>query len=87
MHSVEYGKKIAFAFLSLIAIMTLSYTVLTQIPSNVYAQNEDKNISNYLYDLINKGTLAKTLSNNLVNYLNELAFVLEITSMIPEVGN
>lgn len=60
MHSVEYGKKIAFAFLSLIAIMTLSYTVLTQIPSNVYAQNDGKNISNSLYDLINNGTLVKT---------------------------
>lgn len=60
MHSVEYGKKIAFAFLSLIAITTLSYTVLTQIPSNVYAQNDGKNISNSLYDLIKNGTLVKT---------------------------
>jgi hypothetical protein len=54
------GKKIAFAFLSLIAIMALSYTVLTQIPSNVYAENDDKNISNSLHDLINNGTLVKT---------------------------
>jgi hypothetical protein len=81
------GKEIAFAFLSLIAITTLSYTVLTQIPSNEYAQNDDKSISNSLYNLINNGTLAKTLSNNLVNYLNESAFVLEITSMILEGGN
>jgi hypothetical protein len=77
------GEEITFAFLSAITIMTLSYTVLTQIPSNVYAQNDNKNISNSLYDLINNGTLAKTLSNNLVNYLNESASVLEITSMIP----
>ena len=77
------SKEITFAFLSVIAITTLSFTVLTQIRSNVYAQNDDKNISNSLYDLINNGTLAKTLSNNLVNYLNESASVLEITSMIP----
>ena len=78
MHSVESGKKIVFAFLSVIAIMTLSYTVLTLVPSNVYAQNDYKNISNSLYDLMHNGTLAKTLSNNLVNYLNESASVLEI---------
>jgi hypothetical protein len=80
-------KKITFAFLTVIAIITLSCTALIHNPSTIYAQNGDKNISSSVYDLINNGTLAKTLSNNLVNYINESASVLEITSMIPEVGN
>jgi hypothetical protein len=80
-------KKITFAFLTVIAIITLSCTALIHNPSTIYAQNGDKNISNSVYDLINNGTLAKTLSNDLVNYINESASVLEITSMIPEIGN
>jgi len=57
--------------------MTLSFTVLTQNPSNVYAQNDDKNINSSLYNLINNGTLAKTFSYNFVNYLNVSASVLK----------
>jgi len=40
-----------------------------------------------LYQLANNGTLAKILSGNLVNYLNESASILQITSMMPEVRN
>ncbi len=77
-------KKITFAFLTVIAIITLSCTALIHNPNTIYAQNGDKNISNSVYDLINNGTLAKTLANNLVNYINESASVLEITSIIPD---
>ena len=58
----------------------------TDISNIVYAQ-DGKNNTSSLYELANSGTLAKILSGNLVNYLNESASILEITSMIPEVSN
>jgi hypothetical protein len=59
----------------------------THISNIVYAQDGTKNNTSSLYELANSGTLAKILSGNLVNYLNESASILEITSMIPEVSN
>ena len=50
-------------------------------------RDSTKNNASSLYELANNGTLAKILSDNLINDLNESASILEITSMIPEVSN
>jgi hypothetical protein len=71
----------------LIALGSISYMLWTHISNIVYAQDGTKNNTSSLYELANSGTLAKILSGNLVNYLNESASILEITSMIPEVSN
>jgi Cache domain len=71
----------------LIALGSISYMLWTDISNIVYAQDGTKNNTSSLYELANSGTLAKILSGNLVNYLNESASILEITSMIPEVSN
>lgn len=67
--------------------MSISYMLWTHISNILYAQDGTKNNTSSLYELANSGTLAKILSGNLVNYLNESASILEITSMIPEVSN
>jgi hypothetical protein len=59
----------------------------THVTSNVYAQDYTNNNNSTLYQLANNGTLAKILSRNLVNYLNESASILQITSMMPVVSN
>lgn len=80
-------KNITVTFLMLITLGSISYTDWTHISNIVYAQDGTKiNISS-LYELADSGILAKILSGNLVNYLNESASILEITSMIPEVSN
>jgi len=71
----------------LISLMSISYMLWTHISNILYAQDGTKNNTSSLYELANNGTLAKILSGNLVNYLNESASILEITSMIPEVSN
>jgi len=71
----------------LIALGSISYMLWTHFSNIVYAQDGTKNNTSSLYELANSGTLAKILSGNLVNYLNESASILEITSMIPEVSN
>lgn len=80
-------KNIAVTFVMLIAIVSVSYTLWTQNSNIVHAQDGTKNNASSLYELANNGTLAKILSDNLINYLNESASILEITSMIPEVRN
>lgn len=80
-------KNIAVTFLMLIAIVSVSYTLRTHNSNIVHAQDDTKNNASSLYELANNGTLAKILSGNLINYLNESASILEITSMIPEVRN
>jgi len=70
-----------------IAIVSVIHTILPQASSAVYAQGSNKNINSSLYDLASNGTLANILSKNLVNYLNESASIIKITSMIPDVSN
>jgi len=70
-----------------IAVVSFIHTISPQSSSAVYAQGSNKNINFSLYDLASKGTLANILSNNLVNYLNESASIIKITSMIPDVSN
>ena len=80
-------KNITVTFLMLIALGSISCILWTHISNIVYAQDGTKNNTSSLYELANSGTLAKILSGNLINYLNESASILEITSMIPEVSN
>ena len=70
-----------------IAIVSVIHTISPQVSSAVYAQGSNKNINSSLYDLASNGTLANILSKNLVNYLNESASVIKITSMISDVSN
>jgi len=70
-----------------IAVVSVIHAISPQSSSAVYAQGSNKNINSSLYDLASKGTLANILSNNLVNYLNESASIIKITSMIPDVSN
>ena len=53
----------------------------------VYAQEDTQNKDSSFYQLANNGTLAKLLSDNLVNYLNESASVLQLTRVLPIVSN
>ena len=80
-------KVVSVTLMMLIAIMFCSYMEWTNITSNVYAQDYTNNNNSSLYQLASNGTLAKILSGNLVNYLNESASILQITSMMPEVSN
>ena len=80
-------KVVSVTLMMLIAIMFCSYMEWTNITSNVYAQDYTNNNNSSLYQLANNGTLAKILSSNLVNYLNESASILQLTSMMPEVSN
>ena len=70
-----------------IAIVSFIHTISPQASSAVYAQGSNKNINSSLYDLASNGTLANILSKNLVNYLNESASIIKITSMIPDISN
>lgn len=70
-----------------IAIVSVIHTISPQASSAVYAQGSNKNINSSLYDLASNGTLANILSKNLVNYLNESASIIKITSMISDVSN
>lgn len=80
-------KVVSVTLMMLIAIIFCSYMEWTHNTSNVYAQDYTNNHNSSLYQLANNGTLAKILSGNLVNYLNESASILQITSMMPEVSN
>ena len=80
-------KVVSVTLMMLIAIISCSYMQWTHITSNVYAQDYTNNNNSSLYQLADNGTLAKILSGNLVNYLNESASILQITSMMPEVSN
>jgi len=70
-----------------IAIVSVIHTISPQASSAAYAQGSNKNINSSLYDFASNGTLANILSKNLVNYLNESASVIKITSMISDVSN
>jgi sensor domain CHASE-containing protein len=70
-----------------IAMVSVINTISPQTSSAVYAQGSNKNINSSLYYLASNGTLANILSNNLVNYLNESASIIKLTSMIPDVSN
>ena len=70
-----------------IPIVSVIHTISPQAPSAVYAQGINKNINSSIYDLASNGTLANILSKNLVNYLNESASIIKLTSMIPDVSN
>ena len=70
-----------------IAIVSVIHTISPQASSVVYAQGSNKNINSSIYDLASNGTLANILSKNLVNYLNESASIIKLTSVIPDVSN
>ena len=70
-----------------IPIVSVIHTFSPQAPSAVYAQGINKNINSSIYDLASNGTLANILSKNLVNYLNESASIIKLTSVIPDVSN
>ncbi|HMG37627.1 MAG TPA: cache domain-containing protein [Nitrososphaeraceae archaeon] len=70
-----------------IPIVSVIHTISPQAPSAVYAQGINKNINSSIYDLASNGTLANILSKNLVNYLNESASIIKLTSVIPDVSN
>ena len=70
-----------------IAIVSVIHTISPQALSAVYAQGSNKNINSSIYDLASNGTLANILSKNLVNYLNESASIIKLTSVIPDVSN
>jgi hypothetical protein len=53
----------------------------------VNAPDADKNVNPSMNKIMTSDTLIKILSTNLVNYLNDSASILKITSMIPEVRN
>ena len=69
-----------------IAIMSVLHTISLQASSAVYSQGSN-NINSSIYNLASNGTLANILSNNLVNYLNESASIIKLTSVIPDVSN
>jgi len=70
-----------------LAIISYSSMKLTHITNNVYGQDDTNNNNSSLYQLANNGTLAKIISSNLVNYLNESASILRITGIMQEVSN
>lgn len=73
--------------LAIISYSSIESIESTHITTNVYAQDNTNNNYSSLCQLANNGTLAKILSGNLVNYLNESASVLQITSIMQEVSN
>jgi hypothetical protein len=70
-----------------LAIISYSSMKLTHITNNVYGQDDTNNNNSSLYRLASNGTLAKIISSNLVNYLNESASILRITGIMQEVSN
>jgi hypothetical protein len=59
----------------ILAIISYSGMEWADITIKVYAQIDTNNNNSPLYQLGNNGTLAKILSSNLVNYLNESATI------------
>ena len=80
-------KVVIVTLMIVLAVISYSSMEWTHTTSNVYAQDNTNNNNSSLYQLANNGTLAKILSANLVNYLNESASILQITSIMQEVGN
>jgi len=72
-----------------ILLATVSYSSMKSmnITSDVYAQDDTNNNNSSLNRLAYNGTLAKIISGNLVNYLNESASILQLTSIMQEVSN
>ena len=81
------SKVVIVTLMIVLAVISYSSMEWTHTTSNVYAQDNTNNNNSSLYQLANNGTLAKILSANLVNYLNESASILQITSIMQEVGN
>ncbi len=81
-------KKTTISLFSVVAIMTLGFVGSTFSSSMVAnAQDADKKVNPSMNKIVTSDILLKILSTNLVNYLNDSASILKITSMIPEVGN
>jgi hypothetical protein len=80
-------KVVSVTLIMVLAIISYSCMERMHITNNLYAQDDTNNNNSSLYQLANNGTLAKIMSHNLVNYLNESASVLKITSNMHEVNN
>jgi len=81
-------KKNTISLFSVVAIMILGFGGSTFSSSRVVnATDADKNVNPSMNKIMTSDTLIKILSTNLVNYLNDSASILKITSMIPEVRN
>ena len=80
-------KVVSVTLMIVLSIISYSCMDLMHITNNLYAQNYTNNNNSSLYQLANNGTLAKIMSHNLVNYLNESASILRITSNMQEVNN
>ena len=80
-------KVITVTLIMVLAIISYSSMKWTHITNNVYGQDDTNNNNSSLYQLANNGTLAKIISSNLVNYLNESASILQITGIMQEVSN
>ena len=80
-------KVVTVTLIMVLAIISYSSMKLTHITNNVYGQDDTNNNISSLYQLANNGTLAKIISSNLVNYLNESASILRITGIMQEVSN
>ncbi len=81
-------KKNTISLFSVVAIMILGFGGSSFSPSMVVnAQDADKDVNPSMNKIMTSDTLLKILSINLVNYLNDSASILKITSMIPEVRN
>jgi len=81
------SKVVIVTLIIVLAIISYSFIEWTNITGNVHAQNDTYNNNSTLYLFANNGTLAKIISNNLVNYLNESASILQITSIMQGVSN
>jgi hypothetical protein len=77
-------KVVSVTLIMVLAIISYSCMERMHITNNLYAQDDTNNNNSSLYQLANNGTLAKIMSHNLVNYLNESASVLKITSNMHE---
>ena len=80
-------KVITVTLIMVLAIISYSSMKWTHIINNVYGQDDTNNNNSSLYQLANNGTLAKIISSNLVNYLNESASILRITGIMQEISN
>ena len=80
-------KVVTVTLIMVLAIISYSSMKWTLITNNVYGHDDTNNNNSSLYQLANNGTLAKIISSNLVNYLNESASILRITGIMQEVSN
>lgn len=81
-------KVFAVTLTFLLAIISYTSMECKHMTSDVYAQYDTNNNNNSsLHRIANNGTLAKIISGNLVNYLNESASILKLTSIMQEVSN